>query len=59
MEEQIIQMSMLNYEPLPMLEVIAERLVLSLTSSFKSFTASVVDVTLARFDYLSYAGAME
>jgi flagellar motor switch protein FliM len=58
-EEQIIQMSMLNYEPLPMLEVIAERLVLSLTSSMKSFTASVVDVSLARFDYMAYSAAME
>ena len=38
-EEQIIQMSMLSYEPMPMLEVIAERLVLSLTSSLKNFTA--------------------
>ncbi|WP_164871633.1 FliM/FliN family flagellar motor switch protein [Solirhodobacter olei] len=57
-EEQIIQMSMLNYEPLPMLEVIAERFVLSLTSSLKTQTASVVDVKLSRFDYMSYAAAM-
>lgn len=58
-EEQIIQMSMLNYEPLPMLEVIAERLVLSLTSSLKNFTAALVEVSLTKFEYMAYADAMQ
>ncbi len=58
-EEQIIQMSMLSYEPMPMLEVIAERLVLSLTSSLKNFTASLVEVNLTRFEYMAYADAMQ
>ncbi len=58
-EELIIQMSMLNYEPLPMLEVIVERMVLSLTSSLKNFTAALVEVSLAHFEYKSYSNAMD
>ncbi|TMV71963.1 hypothetical protein FGG78_29820, partial [Thioclava sp. BHET1] len=58
-EEQIIRMSMLNYEPLPMLEVIAARLVLSLASSFKTQTAAITEVTLREFDYTSYSRAMQ
>ncbi len=58
LEELIIQMSTVNCEPLPMLQVIMERLVLSLTSSLKSFTGSVADVTLTSFEYMSYSSAM-
>ncbi|MFC2970540.1 flagellar motor switch protein FliM [Acidimangrovimonas pyrenivorans] len=57
-EEQIIQMATLNYEPLPMLEVIFEKLCLSVSSSLKTFTSSIADVTLNSFRYVSYAEAM-
>ena len=59
LEEEIIQMSTLNYEPLPMLEVIFERLVMSLSTSLKTYTSSIADVTMRTFDYVSYAGATQ
>lgn len=58
LEEEIIRRATFNYEPLPMLEVIAERLVLSLTSSFKTVTASVAEAKLRAFTYASYGDAM-
>lgn len=58
LEEELIRRATLNYEPLPMLEVIAERLVLSLTSSFKTLTASVAEAKMRSFKYLSYGDAM-
>ncbi len=58
-EEEIIHMSMHSHEPLPMLEVIAERVVLSLAGSLKSFTAAVVDVTLAEFEYTAFQRAAQ
>lgn len=59
LEEEIIRRATLNYEPLPMLEVIAERLVLSLTSSLKTATAAVADAKLRAFTYASYGDVMQ
>lgn len=58
LEEELIRRATLNYEPLPMLEVIAERMVLSLTSSFKTLTASVAEAKMRAFKYASYGDAM-
>ncbi|PFG61899.1 flagellar motor switch protein FliM [Thioclava sp. ES.031] len=58
-EDEIIRMSMLNYERLPMLDVIFERFVLSFSSSLKSLTGSVLDVTLGEVEYLPFADAMK
>ncbi|MBO9428619.1 FliM/FliN family flagellar motor switch protein [Sulfitobacter sp. R18_1] len=56
-EEQMIYMSMLNYEKLPMLDVIFERLILSLTNSLKSHTSAVADVNIKMLEYTSYQEA--
>ena len=58
-EDEIIRMSMLNYERLPMLDVIFERFVLSFSSSLKSLTGSVLDVTLGEVEYLPFAESVE
>ncbi|KDB03940.1 hypothetical protein U879_09430, partial [Defluviimonas sp. 20V17] len=58
LEEELIRRATLNYESLPMLEVIAERMVLSLTSSFKTLTASVAEAKMRDFRYASYGDAM-
>ncbi|KFE35680.1 flagellar motor switch protein FliM [Thioclava atlantica] len=58
-EDEIIRMSMLNYERLPMLDVIFERFVLSFSSSLKSVTGSVLDVSLGEVEYLPFSEAMK
>ncbi len=54
LEEQIIHMSMMNYERLPMLDVIFERMVLSLTNSLKTHTSATADVTIRDLTYEPY-----
>ncbi|WP_102223667.1 FliM/FliN family flagellar motor switch protein [Acidimangrovimonas sediminis] len=58
LEEEIIRRATLNYEPMPMLEVIAGRLALSLAGSLKTLTAALAEAKLERFQYLAYRDAM-
>lgn len=55
LEERIIYMSMLNFEKLPMLDVIFERMVMSLSNSLKNYTSATADITLNSIEYLSCA----
>ncbi|WP_156883581.1 FliM/FliN family flagellar motor switch protein [Salipiger mucosus] len=57
-EEQIIHMSMLNFEKLPMLDVIFERMVVELNSSLKAYTAANVDVSISSIRYMSCGEAI-
>ena len=57
-EEEIIHRSMLNYERLPMLDVIFDRFVLSLANSLKTATAANVDAEVSYVDYMSYGAAI-
>ncbi|MEI4472007.1 flagellar motor switch protein FliM [Frigidibacter sp. MR17.24] len=57
-EEQIIAMSMTNFERLPMLDVIFERFALAYAAALKSFTATVADVEMTKLISTTYAGAL-
>lgn len=56
--EQIIAMSVLNCEQLPMLDIIFERFVLSLSSSLRAATSTSVSVELEEVRYTAYGNAM-
>jgi flagellar motor switch protein FliM len=56
--EDIIYMSMLNYEKLPMLDVIFDKFVLDFTTSLKSITSAGTDITLDKIEYKSYTKAV-
>lgn len=58
-EEQIIRMSRLNNEPLPMLDLIFERFALSAASALKSYASTPVDLTVQELAYTTYADALE
>jgi flagellar motor switch protein FliM len=58
LEEEIIARSMQNYERLPMLDVIFERFVLALSSSLKTHTSAIADVTISSFEYRAFSDAM-
>ncbi|KAA9009955.1 flagellar motor switch protein FliM [Histidinibacterium aquaticum] len=58
-EEEIIRLSSLNFERMPMLEVMFDRYVLSLATAMKSFAGLPVDVRLESFDYLTCGEAMK
>ena len=57
-EEEIIAMSVLNFERMPMLDLIFERFELSLAKAFRSFTSAPTDVELSRLSYTTYDHAM-
>lgn len=52
--EDIIYMSMLNYEKLPMLDVIFERFILEFTTALKTLTSATTDIQLKSLEYKSY-----
>ena len=56
--ENMIYAAMLNYEKLPMLDVIFDRFVLTLTTALKTHTSANTDVTLSSLEYMSYSKAM-
>lgn len=56
--EQIIAMSVLNCEQLPMLDIIFERFVLSLSSALRAATSANVSVQLEEVSYTAYGNAM-
>ena len=56
--ENIIYMSMLNYERLPMLDVIVDRFILDLTTAMKANTSSNTDIVLKSLEYKSYHKAI-
>lgn len=51
-EEQIIEKAKRSYERLPLLEVIFERLALSLGPELKSFVGAICEAELEGFDYM-------
>ncbi|EAR51736.1 possible flagellar motor switch protein FliM [Oceanicola granulosus HTCC2516] len=57
-EEQIIRLSSLNFERMPMLEVVFDRYVMALASAMKSFSGMPFDVTLRSFDYVTCGTAL-
>lgn len=57
-EEQIIAMSVLNCERLPMLDVIFGRLALSISSALRAFTSAPMTVSVDRVAYSSYLKAV-
>lgn len=57
-EEEIIAMSVLNFERMPMLDLIFERFVLSLAKAFRSFTSAPTETELADLHYTVYDQAM-
>lgn len=58
-EEQIIRMATLNYDRLPMLEVIFDRYSLSLGGALKSYTAAATEVELRDFSYMTCTEALD
>jgi flagellar motor switch protein FliM len=50
--DEIIKMSNYNFDRLPMLEIIAERLATSLSSAIPQLSKSTCDVSLTKLDYL-------
>lgn len=58
-EEKIIEMATLNFERMPMLDVIFERFNLSLASALRSFAAASTEVELSELRYTTYGDAME
>lgn len=58
-EEEIIQKAKLNFEQLPMLEVVFDRFGLSLGAALKSYTSTATDVSIASIDYMSCGEALD
>lgn len=58
-EEEIIQKAKLNFEQLPMLEVVFDRFGLSLGAALKSYTSTATDVAIASIDYMSCGEALD
>lgn len=56
--ENIIYMSMLNYEKLPMLDVIFDRFILDLITAMKANTSSNTDISLKSLEYKTYHKAI-
>lgn len=56
--DQMIYMSMLNYERLPMLDVIIDRFVLTLTTSMKTNTSANTDIDIKFIESKRYSNAM-
>jgi flagellar motor switch protein FliM len=59
MIEEIIRLSKLSYERLPMLEVVFERYLLALAPDLKTYTSVAADVMLEEFEYTSCAEALQ
>lgn len=57
-EEEIIAMSVLNFERMPMLDLIFERFELSLAKAFRSFTSAPTEAELIDIHYTTYDHAM-
>jgi flagellar motor switch protein FliM len=57
--EQIIESAINNYERLPMLDVIFERMVLLLTTSLRQFSSVNVDVSISRYESMRFQDAMD
>jgi flagellar motor switch protein FliM len=58
LEQEIIHKSRMNYENLPMLDVMADRLVVQLTTSLKTHTSAAADVSVKVLEYSSYEDAI-
>lgn len=58
-ERKIIQKSMQRFERLPMLDVIFDRLALSLNSTLKTFTTATIEATVQSLEYRQYSAAMD
>ena len=56
--ENMIYMSMLNYERLPMLDVIFDRFMLTLTTSMKAQTSANADIQIKGIEYKSFSKCM-
>ena len=58
-EELIVERAKRSYARLPMLEVVFDRFALSLSQALKTYLGAVVDVTLAKMDYLTCQDAID
>lgn len=58
LEEDIIAMSVHNFERMPMLDLIFERFELSLAKAFRSFTSAPTEAELLDVHYTTYGHAM-
>ncbi len=58
LEQEIIYKSMMNYEKLPMLEVISERMVMAMTTSLKAHTSATADISIKSLEYVAYSDAV-